>query len=107
MPSIGKLELAVLLSVSRLADTAYGANVRRDVSARLNRRYSVGAIYTTLQRLEDKGLLRSTSGEPTAIRGGRSRRFFRVTAAGARAVQNARGETAAVWAGVKLRSSGA
>jgi PadR family transcriptional regulator PadR len=100
--SIGRLELAVLLSVARLGDAAYGASVRRDVSVRLRRDYSVGAMYTTLQRLEDKGLLRSDTSEPMAVRGGRARRCFHPTASGVRALHRARGEHAALWVGVHL-----
>ncbi len=93
----------MLLSVARLGDDAYGAAVRRDVSARMGREYSVGAMYTTLQRLEDKGLLRSWMGEPTAVRGGRARRWFRITAPGMHVLERARGERNALWSGVDLR----
>jgi PadR family transcriptional regulator PadR len=103
--TIGRLELAVLLSVARLADGAYGASVRRDVSARTGRDYSIGAVYTTLQRLEDKRLLRSRMGEPTAQRGGRARRWYRLTASGARALEQAQAQRNALWSGVKLGSS--
>jgi DNA-binding PadR family transcriptional regulator len=96
-PTLGNLELTVLLTVARLGDDAYGLAVRRDVSARVRRDYSVGAIYTTLQRLEDKGFITSHASEPVAKRGGRSRRQFRVTAAGRRALERARRVTASVW----------
>ena len=99
-PSIGRLELAALLSVARLGDDAYGLAIRRDLSDRTGRDYSVGAVYTTLQRLEDKGLLKSRSGEPLPVRGGRSRRHFTLTATGKRALHAAQREAAAVWAGV-------
>src|ERR1041385_4286341 len=94
--SLGPLELAVLLAVARLADDAYGLAVRRDVSARTRHDYSVGAVYTTLQRLEDKGLVVSHSTEPTAKRGGRSRRQFQITAAGRRAMQRAERTAASI-----------
>ena len=96
-PTLGNLELAALLAVARLGDDAYGLAVRRDLSARMRRDYSVGAIYTTLQRLEDKGFITSRASEPIARRGGRSRRQFRVTAAGRRALERARRVTASVW----------
>ncbi|HVE77550.1 MAG TPA: PadR family transcriptional regulator [Gemmatimonadaceae bacterium] len=98
--ALGDLELAVLLSVARLGDDAYGGSVRRDVSQRAGHDYSVGAVYTTLQRLEDKGFLRSWMGEPTPVRGGRARRCFRVTATGARALERAREVRNALWRGV-------
>jgi PadR family transcriptional regulator PadR len=98
--SLGTLELAALLAVSRLGSDAYGLAVRQDLSERAQRDYSVGAIYTTLQRLEDKGLLASRATEPLPVRGGRSRRLFRLTAAGARAIRDAERHAKSMWAGV-------
>lgn len=99
-PAPGSLELAVLLAVVRLGDDAYGLAVRRDVSARAGRAYSVGAIYTTLQRLEDKGLVSSRATDPLPVRGGRSRRLYAGSAVGRRAVREAQQRAAAVWAGI-------
>jgi DNA-binding PadR family transcriptional regulator len=84
---LGELETMVLVSVATLGDGAYGAAIRRDVSQRLGRDYSVGAIYATLQRLEEKGLLRSNESDPLPVRGGRSRRYFRTTAGGREALR--------------------
>ena len=98
--SLGSLELAALLAVARLGDDAYGLAVRRDVSAQAAHDYSVGAIYTTLQRLEDKGLLTSHASEPLPVRGGRSRRHFKITGAGARAIRDAERHAKSMWAGV-------
>jgi DNA-binding PadR family transcriptional regulator len=98
--SIGRLELAALLSVARLGEEAYGLAIRRDLAERTGRDYSVGAVYTTLQRLEDKGLLKSRTSEPLPVRGGRSRRHFTLTAAGTRTLRAAEREAAAVWAGI-------
>lgn len=97
---LGALELTILLAVARLGDDAHGLAVRRDVSARTGHDYSVGAVYTTLDRLEAKGLVTSRRTAPLAVRGGRSRRQFRVTAAGGRAMREAHQRTAALWAGV-------
>ena len=83
------MELTVLLAVARLGDDAYGLAVRRDISARTDRDYSIGAVYTTLQRLEDKGLVRSRATDPLPVRGGRSRRQFKLTANGTRAMREA------------------
>lgn len=94
------LELTVLLSVARLGDDAYGLAIRRDVSERLQREYSVGAIYTTLERLSDKGLLTSRIADPTPTRGGRARRHFRVTITGERAIEAARRQATSQWSGV-------
>ena len=101
--SLGMLELTTLLAVARLGDEAYGLAVRHDVSERAGRDYSVGAIYTTLQRLEDKKLLTSRASEPLPVRGGRSRRHFRVTGAGARAIRDAERHAKSMWAGVGTR----
>lgn len=101
--SLGTLELSALLSVARLGDDAYGLAVRQDLSERAGRDYSVGAIYTTLQRLEDKGLLASRASEPLPVRGGRSRRHFRLTGAGSRAIRDAERQTASMWDGVGTR----
>jgi PadR family transcriptional regulator PadR len=100
IPSLGQLELTVLLAVTRLGDEAYGLGVRRDVSARTGRDYSVGAMYTTLQRLEEKGLISSRTTDPVPTRGGRSRRQFRITTVGRRALQQAEQRATSVWAGV-------
>jgi PadR family transcriptional regulator, regulatory protein PadR len=97
--SLGTLELLVLVAVARLGGDAYGLAIRRDVSACTRRDYSVGAVYTTLQRLEDKGLVSSRTTDPLPVRGGRSRRQFKVTAAGQRALREAQRVAASVWAG--------
>lgn len=99
--SVGSLELAALLAVARLGGDAYGLAVRRELLDRTGRDYSVGAVYTTLRRLEDKGLLGSYESEPLPVRGGRSRRHYRVTAAGMRGLRDAHRETAALWHGLR------
>jgi DNA-binding PadR family transcriptional regulator len=101
--SLGTLELAVLLAVVRLADGAYGLAVRQDLAERTGRELSVGAVYTTLQRLEDKGLLRSRATAPLPVRGGRSRRHYTLTGAGARAIRDAERQAASMWTGITTR----
>ena len=100
MPQSASLELTILLAVSRLGKDAYGLSIRDDVSARTRHDYSVGAIYTTLQRLEDKGLVSSRLSDPLPVRGGRARREFRVTSAGETALRDAHRLATSVWAGV-------
>jgi DNA-binding PadR family transcriptional regulator len=102
-PSIGSLELTILLAVARLGDEAYGVAIRRDLAERTGREHSIGAVYTTLQRLEDKGLLTSRASEPLPVRGGRSRRHFTLTGAGAQALRDAQQHAASIWAGVGAR----
>ncbi len=99
-PSLGPLELAVLLAVARIGDGAHGLAIRRDVSSRTKHDYSVGAVYTTLQRLETKGFVSSRTTEPLPIRGGRSRREFKLTATGRRKLRDAERLAASMWAGV-------
>jgi DNA-binding PadR family transcriptional regulator len=86
---LGEFEHIVLLAVLRLGDTAYGVTVRQEIEIRTGRDVSIGAIYATLSRLETKGLVKSRAGEPTAERGGRAKRLFRVTAHGVRSVNEA------------------
>ena len=89
-PGLGKLELSVLMAVAKLGDEAYGLGIRHEVSLRRKHDYSVGAIYTTLGHLERKGLVKSWTTEPLAVRGGRSRRQYEVSAHGQRALREAR-----------------
>lgn len=83
---LGEFEHIVVLALLRLADQAYGVTVRQEIELRANREVSIGAVYATLDRLEEKGYVKSRRGDPTPERGGRSKRFFRVTARGVAAV---------------------
>ena len=87
--ALGDFEQLVLLGVLRLADEAYGASIRQEIHARSGRDVSINAVYTTLDRLEAKGLLRSWVGEPTAQRGGRRRKHYAVTPSGITAMRHA------------------
>jgi len=99
---LGEFEHLVLLSLLRLDDRAYGVTVRQDISTQTGRDVSVGAIYTTLDRLEAKGFVRSRLGEPTTERGGRAKRFFRVTAKGVRAVNSTHEALRSMSVGLEL-----
>jgi PadR family transcriptional regulator PadR len=79
---LGEFEYLLLSAAARLGDGAYGAAIRRDIEGATKRRCSIGALYTTLDRLEAKGLLRSWMGDPTPQRGGRQKRMVRVTGKG-------------------------
>src|SRR5688500_20218542 len=87
--ALGEFEQLVLMAVVRLEADAYGATIRREIEDRTGRRLAISAVYTTLERLEHKGLVRSWIGEPTAERGGRRRKHFALQPAGARAVKSA------------------
>ena len=83
---LGEFEHIVVLALLRLSDRAYGVTVRQEIASRISREVSIGAIYATLDRLERKGYVKSVLGDPTPERGGRSKRYFRVTAKGVAAV---------------------
>jgi PadR family transcriptional regulator PadR len=85
---LGSLEHIVLLAVMRLGPSAYGVTVRREIEGATGRDISIGAVYATLVRLESKGLVGSFTGEPTAERGGRAKRYFRMTTDGEGALRN-------------------
>jgi PadR family transcriptional regulator PadR len=85
--NLGELEQLVLLAIARLGDDAYGVTVRREIATRTRRDLSFGSVYTTLTRLEDKGLVASHVGEPTPERGGRRKKHYAISAAGRRALQ--------------------
>jgi PadR family transcriptional regulator, regulatory protein PadR len=84
---IGEFEQLVLMTILRLGDQAYGAAVRDEIADRTGRDVSLSAVYTTLERLELKKMLRSRIGEPTPQRGGRRKRYFALSAAGEHALQ--------------------
>jgi len=88
----GEFEQIVLLAVLRLGEEAYGMRVRREIHLRTGRDVTIGAVYTTLERLEAKGMVASALGEATEERGGRAKRFFRVTADAIEALNRARAE---------------
>jgi DNA-binding PadR family transcriptional regulator len=84
-PLLGDFEQLVLFALARLGDGTYGAEIRRDIESRTGRDLSISAVYITLDRLEKKGLVRCSVGEPTAERGGRRRKHVELLPAGARA----------------------
>lgn len=96
-PSLGELEFIVLLVVAELNEDAYGAEIRREVSRRTGHDYSVGGVYASLQRLEEKAFLTSYESDPLPVRGGRSRRYFTVTRAGRDALQQATAAKRQFW----------
>ena len=75
---LGEFEQLVLLAILRLGEQAYGTTIRQILLDVIQRDVSIGALYTTLTRLEDKGLIRSAKGEATAERGGRAKKYFEI-----------------------------
>jgi PadR family transcriptional regulator len=100
---LGDFEQLVLFGVLRLEDDAYGAAIRQEIHTRSGRDVSINAVYTTLDRLESKGLLRSWVGEPTPQRGGRRRKFYALTPAGVAAGRQAYRAFSAMTLGLERR----
>src|ERR1039457_6418526 len=99
---LGEFEHIVVLALLRLGDRAYGVTVRQEIEARIRREVSIGAIYATLDRLEAKGYVKSQLGDPTPERGGRSKRFFRVSAKGVAAVNRTHRAIQSMTAGLNI-----
>src|SRR5262245_32453616 len=100
---LGEFEQMVLLAVlcASQADDAYGVNVHSELERRTRRRVSRGAVYMTLDRLEKKGLLSSYLTEPTAERGGRAKRCYRVTKPAMAALRESRSALQRLWEGLE------
>lgn len=104
---LGNFELMVLLAVIRRGDTAYGVTISRDLEESTRRDVSLGNVYAALDRLEGKGLVASRLGDPTPERGGRAKRYFRLTAKGLRNVRDAKKALNKLWRGVPELEGGA
>jgi DNA-binding PadR family transcriptional regulator len=94
------LELMILLAVLRTGDEAYGVTITREIEATAGRSLAIAVVYATLDRLEDRGLVTSSVGDPTPERGGRAKRFFRVTAKGMGQARDTQRALTALWNGV-------
>jgi DNA-binding PadR family transcriptional regulator len=102
---LGEFEQLVLWALVRLGAEAYGMRVRKEIEARTSRDVSIGAVYATLERLLDKGLVTSTLGEASAVRGGRAKRHFHVTSAGAQALRESQRALTNMWQDVAPEAS--
>ncbi|GAB4016938.1 PadR family transcriptional regulator [Spirosoma koreense] len=103
---LGEFEEIVLLTIALLYDDAYSVAVMEELSHRLERPMSLGAVHRTMQRLEEKGLVLSRFGESTAERGGRRKRLFTVTPLGEQVLQEARRIRNELWAGISKAAFG-
>jgi PadR family transcriptional regulator, regulatory protein PadR len=99
--SLGEFEQLVLLAVLRLGPNAYGVPIRREIEECTGRPVARGAVYMTLERLHAKGYLRSWHSEPTAERGGRSRRHYEVTRSAVAALGDSRKALLRMWRGLE------
>lgn len=82
---IGEFEYLILAATQRLSETAYGASIAQEIETATSRRCSLGALYTTLDRLESKGLIKTRMSDPTPERGGRAKRMVKLTPNGKKA----------------------
>jgi len=99
---LGSFEQLILLAVLRLGDDAYGMTVRQEIERQTGDAASLGAVYATLERLEQKGLMRSRAAAGGPARGGRARRYFSVEAAGVEALKRAFAATDRMRLGVPV-----
>ena len=97
---IGELEEVVLLIVVLLQEDAYGVAITREIEQQLGRKISVSAVHATLHRLSKKGYVNSAMGGATAERGGRRKRFFKITPLGSRVLQETREVRSLLWSQV-------
>jgi DNA-binding PadR family transcriptional regulator len=94
---LGEFELMILLAVIHLGEDAYGVPISRELEAQRGRDVSVGSVYAALERMEGKGLVSSSLGDPTPERGGKAKRFFRITKEGLRQVHETRRVLTRLW----------
>jgi PadR family transcriptional regulator, regulatory protein PadR len=94
---LGNFELIVMLALTRLHEDAYGVTISREIEEQIGREVARASVYAVLERLESKGLVSSELGEPTPERGGRAKRYFRITAQGLREVRQTRQVLTKLW----------
>lgn len=94
---LGEFEEIVMLTVAILQGEAYGFSIIEEMETRLKRSVSIGALQTVLKRLEKKGYLTSELGEATAVRGGKRKRFYHITAAGKSILQETKDQRLGLW----------
>jgi len=104
---LGEFEIYVMAAAQWLQDDAYGMTIVREIEQRSGRRVAMGAVYATLTRLEDKGLVSTRVSDPLPIQGGRARRYVRLTAAGRRALADATAMLSKMLLSPATRKSGA
>lgn len=99
-PYLGNFELIVLVALIRLGEKAYGVPIAREIASTGGREVSLGGIYATLERLETNGLVSSEVGDPTPERGGRAKKYFRITPKGLREVRQTQKALKKLWQGL-------
>jgi PadR family transcriptional regulator PadR len=99
---LGEFEQVILLAILRLRERAYGMLIRQEIEDRTGRNVAIGAIYTTLERLEKKRYIKSTLADPTPERGGRAKRFFEVSNKGLLVLQHSQNSLNRMLDGINL-----
>ncbi len=99
---LGEFEQVTLLAIARLEKDAYGVAIRQEIQKRSRRSVSIGSVYSALDRMERKGFLRSSVGEPTPERGGRAKRYYELSPAGRSALREARATLDRFWEDLEL-----
>jgi PadR family transcriptional regulator PadR len=94
---LGEFEEIVILTIGIRYNEAYGVSIKKEIESRLSRKVSMGALHTALNRLEDKGYVRSHDGEATEERQGRPKRYFQITALGKRAMEYSKATRDELW----------
>jgi PadR family transcriptional regulator, regulatory protein PadR len=100
--SLGHFELLVMLALLRQGDEAYGVPIADAIAQSTGKTVILASVYNTLERLEQKGLVRSTLGQPTPERGGRAKRYFSITTPGLREVRAAKKALTILWRGIPV-----
>jgi DNA-binding PadR family transcriptional regulator len=105
-PLLTDFELMIVLAILRTGGDAYGVPIAREIEAAGRPNVAVAAVYTALDRLERNGMVASTIGDPTPERGGRAKRFFRVTPSGIKAARETQRALVALWKGIPQLETG-
>jgi DNA-binding PadR family transcriptional regulator len=98
--SLGTNDLMILLALMRLGDDAYGVPIARELEESVGRVVALASVYASLDRLVDRGFVETELGEPTAERGGRAKKYFRITGKGIREVRAAKQSLTKLWKGL-------
>jgi PadR family transcriptional regulator PadR len=101
--SLGHFELLVMLALVRQGEEAYGVPIADAIAQSTGKQVILASVYNTLERLEEKGLVCSTLGQPTPQRGGRAKRYFSITTAGLREVRAAKKALTVLWRGIPVQ----
>ena len=104
--ALGNFQLMVLLAVLRVGEDAYGVSIARELEESSGKDVLLGSVYAALDRLEAKGLISSRLGDPTPERGGRAKKYFRVTAKGVREARDAQRTLVRLWRGLPALQGG-